>query len=235
MISISLEEAIERIEKIDTRSREDRAKRLSKLGAYSISLVERPVANLMEEYLKEASYSYVYGNFRSCIFACSAAVDQIFRHEIIHKSNEYKTKIKQIEELSFGRIIGVAREEKIESLRSILNEAGWINEARNRIAVHPICITAEKLDEELTNELKIEYINNIIEIADEEEREKILSMNLTYPGIKRVTIQEVLENPYIIRASDLLMWEIDNEVIELIALESYKKTVRILLHLFPAD
>jgi len=235
MISISLKEAIERIEKIDTRSREDRALRLSKLGAYSISLVDRPVANLMEEYLKEASYSYVYGNFRSCIFACSAAVDQIFRHEIIHNSNEYKTKIKQIEELSFGQIIGVAREEKIESLKPILNEVNWINEARNRIAVHPICITAEKLDEELTNELKIKYIKNIIEIANEEDREKILNTSLIYPGEKRVTLQEVLENPYIIRASELLMWDIDNEVIELIALESYKKTVRILLHLFPAE
>jgi len=63
MISNSLEDAIERIEKIDTSSREERAQRLSKIGAYSISLVDRPVAYLMDEYLREASYSYVYGNF----------------------------------------------------------------------------------------------------------------------------------------------------------------------------
>lgn len=189
----------------------------------------------MDEYLREASDSYVYGNFRSCIFACSAAIDQIFRHEIVQDSCEYKRKLKQIKKLGLGKIIGLAREEKTESLKPILSDAGWINEARNRIAVHPICITAEKLDDELANELKVEYIKNILEITDEEAKEKILDISVKYPSERRITMQEVLEDPYSRRASDFLMWDPHNRIIEPIALESYKKTVRILLHLFPAD
>ena len=235
MISISLVDAIERIEKIDTSSREDRAKRLSKIGAYTISVFDRPVANLMDEYLKEASYSYVYGNFRSCIFACSAAIDQIFRHEIVQESNEYKRKLKQINKLTFGQIIGVARDENIVSLKPILGEADWIKEARNRIAVHPICITAETLDDELANELKVEYIKNILEICDEENKEKILKMSFKYPNEKRITLREVIENPYTISAFEYLLWDPHKRIIEPIALESHRKTVRILLHLFPAN
>ena len=235
MIGVSLEGAIERLKKNDNRTLEDRAKRLAELGTYTISLVNRPVANLMNEYLEEASSSYVYGNFRSCIFSCSAVIDQIFRHEIIQNSNDYKGKRKEIDKLGFGQVIGKARKEKIQSLDAILCDAGWVNDARNRVAVHPICVTAETLDDELANELKVEYINNILEIADEQTKEKILSISVKPPHEKRITLQEVLENPYSERASELLMWDPHNEIIEPIALEAYKRTVRILLHLFPAE
>ncbi len=233
MIRVSLEEAIERIEKIDNRTREERAKRLAELGTYTISLVNRPVANLMGEYLEEASFSYVNGNFRSCIFSCSAAIDQIFRHEIIQISHDYKGKRKEIDELSFGKVIGKGRKEKIPSLEAILYEAGWVNDARNRVAVHPICVTSETLDDELAKELKVEYIKNILEICDEEIKEKILKMIIKYPSEKRITLRKVIENPHSISAFELWLWDPHKRIIEPIALESYRKTVRILLHLFP--
>ncbi len=235
MISSSLEEAIERIEKLDNRTREDRAKRLSELGAFTISLVNRPVANLMGQYQEEASFSYDNGNFRSCIFSCAAVIDQIFRHEIIQISKDYKGNRKEIDELSFGQVIGKARKEKIQSLEAILSDAGWVNDARNRVAVHPICVTSETLDDELANELKVEYINNILEIADEETKEKILNISVKPPHEKRIFLREVLKNPYSERASELLMWNPHNDIIQPIALEAYKRTVRILLHLFPAE
>ena len=149
----------------------NRANRLAELGTYTISLVNRPVANLMGQYQEEASFSYVNGNFRSCIFSCSAVIDQIFRHEIIRESSDYEGTLDQIKNLTFGPIIGMARNEKIESLKPILGEANWINEARKKIAVHPICITAEKRDDKLSNKLKVDFINNILEIADEETKE----------------------------------------------------------------
>jgi len=234
LIRVSLEEAIERIEKIDNSTREDRAKRLAELGTYTTSLVNRPVANLMGEYLEEASFSYINGNFRSCIFSCSAAIDQIFRHEIIQISNDYKGKRKEMEKLSFGQVIGKARKEKIQSLEAILSDARWVNDARNRVAVHPICVTAETLDDELSKELKVEYIKNILEICDEEIKEKILKKSIKYPNEKRITLREVIENPYSISAFEFWLWDPHNRIIEPIALESHRKTVRILLHLFPA-
>jgi len=224
-----------RIENIDERSREERAQRLAKRGAYTISLVDRPVPNLMNEYLKEASYSYVYGNFRCCIFACSAAVDQIFRHEIIQKSQDLEKKLDEIRKLPFGEIIRIAEKEGTESLVQIISDAWWINDARNRIAVHPLCLTAEELDEKLAYRRKIEHINDILTLSDKEDKEKILNEGIIYPDIKRITIKEVIENPYTPRASRLLMWDIQNRIIEPIALKAYRKTVKILLHLFPAN
>ena len=198
-------------------------------------LVNRPVANLMGEYLEEASFSYINGNFRSSIFSCSAAIDQIFRHEIIQISKEYKEKRKEIDKLSFGQVIGQARKEKIQSLEAILNEAGWVNDARNRVAVHPICVTSETLDDELAKELKVEYIKNILEICDEEIKEKILKRSIIYPNEKRITLREVIENPDSISAFEFWLWDPHNRIIEPIALESYRKTERILLHLFPVN
>jgi hypothetical protein len=189
----------------------------------------------MHEYLKEASYSYINGNFRSCIFSCSAAIDQIFRHEIIRESKDYEGTLNQISNLTLGPIIGMARNEKIENLKPIRGEADWINRARKKIAVHPICITAEELDDKLSNKLKVDFINNVLELADEETKEKILSISVKYPNEKRITLLEVLKNPYSTRASDLLMWDHHNMIIEHIALDVYKRTVRILLHLFPTE
>ena len=76
----SIEEAIERIEKNDNRTCEDRAKRLVELGAYTISLVNRPVAHLMDEFLGEASSSYINGNFRINTFHGEQAIGIINIH-----------------------------------------------------------------------------------------------------------------------------------------------------------
>lgn len=235
MSNNSLEEAKVRIENNDNSTREDRAKRQVELGTYTISLVNRPVANLMDEFLEEASSSYVNGNFRSCIFSCSAAVDQIFRHEIIQSSNDYKGKRKEIEKLTFGQVIGKAREEKTQSLEAILSDAGWVNDARNRVAVHPICVTAETLDEELAKDLKLEFIKKILEICDEEMKEKILQMSIKFPNKKRITLREVIENPSSTSAFEFWLWDPHKRIIEPMALESHRKTVRILLHLFPEN
>lgn len=238
MIDISLEEATERIKGIDERKLEDRAKRLTKLGAYTISLVDRPVPNLMNEYLREANFSYIYGYFRSCIFACATAVDQIFRHEIIQQSQAPEKKLEEIERknLTFGPIIGKAVEEETPSLKPIISKAKWINKARNDVAVHPLCLTSEELDAKLANKLKIEYIKTVLSLLNEKGKEKILNISMESPDKKRVTIKEIIENPDKIksRASQLLMWDIQNRIVQPIAFKVYRKTVEILLHLFSA-
>ncbi len=74
--NISQEEAEKRLTENDKRTVTERAKRLVTLGGITISLVGRMVPNLMSEYHSEARNSFINGNFRSCIFSCSAALDR---------------------------------------------------------------------------------------------------------------------------------------------------------------
>lgn len=85
---ISQEEAEKRLTENDKRTVTERAKRLVALGGITINLVERMVPNLMSEYHREASDSFINGNYRNCIFSCSAALDQIIRHELIAGDDE---------------------------------------------------------------------------------------------------------------------------------------------------
>lgn len=86
----TLEDALQTIKKLDDRTLNERATRLKELGIIGYSSVERSTSRRISDYSTEATMSNVDECFRSCIFCCSAAVDQIFRHEIIYKSKNPK-------------------------------------------------------------------------------------------------------------------------------------------------
>jgi len=190
----------------------------------------------MSDFRIEAAMSYVNGCFRSCIFCCSAAVDQIFRHEIILASKNPEEMMDKIREEPFGRIMPFA--EKVERLQPFLKVARRLNKLRNKVAVHPLCFwpfqTCPK-DEEMTNKVIVQDLKNIIAAADAEDAETIRQSFIIREDGRKVVLADVLFDPSIPEASDLLMWRIDNDVLKPLALKAFQKMAGIIEGLYPAQ
>jgi len=105
----TFEDALRTIRKLDERTENERASRLQEQGVMFWNAVERPTSQRMSDYSIEAAMSYVHGCFRSCIFCCSAAVDQIFRHEIILESKNPEEMMDKLRGKPFGKIFPFAK------------------------------------------------------------------------------------------------------------------------------
>ncbi len=151
------------------------------LGGITISLVGRMVPNLMSAYHGEARDSFVNGSFRSCIFNCSVALDQIIRHELIAGDSNPVEKVLELESKknTLGHMINKISKE-IPSLVHLESKFRWMNEARNTISVHPICIIDSQIDSDIVNRQKADYIKKIIELLDEPERKRTLTQKITF-------------------------------------------------------
>jgi hypothetical protein len=236
------EDALRTIRKLDKRTENERASRLQELGVMFWSSVERSTSRRMDDYSSEASMNYVNGSFRSCIFCCSAAVDQIFRHEIIHKSENPEKKMDKIRGKPFGHIMPFA--EKVERLQFFLDDARWLNTLRNTVAVHPLsfwplqtCIEDEKRkkDVEMANIVIVQDLTKIITAADDEDAEMIRQQFIIREDGIRVVLADVLADPTSPEAYDLLMWQIDNDVLKPLALKAYQRMAGIIEGLYPAE
>ena len=86
----------------------------------------------------------------------------------------------------------------------------------------------------MANKLKISLIKNVLKLLDEKDRENILNESVQYPNEEKITLRDVIGDPDMSRASELLMWGIHNQIIEPVALRAYLFTKEILIHLFPA-
>ena len=236
------EDSIRTIRELDERTEKDRASRLQELGVVSWSSVERSTSPRMDDYASEASINYVNGSFRSSIFCCSAAVDQIFRHEIILDSENPEKKLDKITGKPFGHVMPFA--EKTERLHRFLDDARWLNKLRNNVAVHPLSFwplqaysddEKRRKDEEMANIVIVKDLMNIITAADAEDAEKIRQQFIIREDGNRVVLADVLADPTSPDAYDLLMWRIDNDVLKPLALKAHKKMAGIIEGLYPTE
>ncbi len=167
-----------RIEDFDKRTLERRAQRLQELTP--IQTDGRLFASQREwDYAGEASESYINGNYRSTIFCCACAVDQIFKYEYLKVTgHEYK----DIERCTFGQVI--YRCSDVSSLQPYIQQAKTLNNLRNNIAAHPVFIdlpTSTELERETRNQLILKDINTLVELVgifDPELKNKIKKTNL---------------------------------------------------------
>ena len=228
----SFKDAIRTIVELDERTENERASRLLELGVMFWSSVERPTPQRMSDYSTEATMSYINGSFRSCIFCCSAAVDQIFRHEIILGSKNPDEEIVRVRGKPFGSIIHFA--ENIVRLKPFLEDARRLNRLRNKVAVHPLSLWPFEDDDVKANEIMIQDLKNIISAADPEDAETIKRSFVIVDG-RKVVLADVLCDPGAPGASDLLMWRIDNDILKPLALKAFKKMAEIIEGLYPAE
>lgn len=138
----SISEAKKLLEEQDGKTIDRRAKRLAELEPIQTSSIEKEQAVRMNDYIHEAIKTYIEGCYKSCIFCCSCAVEQAFKKEMIFSKTsimEREEMQQKLDSMTFGKLIGEA--EKDFSLSNFIEDAKWLKDIRNNIAVHPIYIS----------------------------------------------------------------------------------------------
>ncbi len=118
-------------------------------------------------YTGEASECYIVGNYRSAIFSCACAVEQILRYEYLKIPGH---KHEDMDKYTFGGMIRKCSDGKVPSLDSHLKKAGILNRIRNVVAAHPIFIDlplTSDADLGIRNILLIKDINKLTDLVDE--------------------------------------------------------------------
>ena len=176
----SLEECKQILQKGDSDTLERRAERLRELK--QIQTNGRLFSSQREwDYAGEASDNYINGNYRSAIFCCACAIDQIFRYEYLKMpGNRYE----HLGRCTFGQTIGKCKNKGVASLLPFTDKAELLNKMRNEVASHPIFIdlpAESDPDRRLRNELLLKDIKKLLDLVekiDVELRKKIESTKL---------------------------------------------------------
>ena len=136
---------------------------------------------------------------------------------------------------SFGKLFPFA--ENVERLQRFLRDARQLNKLRNNVAVHPLCFWPFQtfLDDEMANKVIVQDLKKIIAAADAEDAEMIKQSFVIREDGRKVVLADVLCDPTIPEASDLLMWRIDNDVLKPLALKAFQKMAGIIEGLYPAE
>lgn len=163
---------------MDTKSYEECKQILEKLDA---STLNRRIERCQElegiktrfsfqkewDYSSEASDCYIDGNYRSAIFCCACAIDQIFRYEYMkYPENQYK----DIKRLTFGKLIKECKDKEVKSLYPFLKKAFLLNNIRNGVATHPLFIDIpieSDPERQLRNDLLLRDINKLLDLVGE--------------------------------------------------------------------
>jgi hypothetical protein len=223
----SLEEAKETLGNLDNRTLDERAKNLVELGITTLSAIDRELSERMHDFVREAATTYINECYRSCIFCCAAAVEQAFKHEmILAKNPKERGHVQEIlDKKTFGRIISEA--EDVNSLAPFIEDARWLKNRRNKIAIHPVYFTRGSLvhgkEVPEINEWRKETIkrdiNAFLQFLEKEEGE---------------SLREALSNP--ITLKDILEWGFSPPLVDplhALALRAHKKMKVILEGLYP--
>ena len=132
----TLEECAKQLQKSDKDTLERRAQRLNELE--QIHTDARLFHSQKEwDYAGEASDSYINGNFRSVIFCCASAVDQIFRYEYLKTPG---SRYEDLKKCTFGQTIRKCSDKNISRLAQFIAVAEILNRMRNEISAHPLFV-----------------------------------------------------------------------------------------------
>ena len=176
----SLEECKQILQKGDSDTLERRAERLWELR--QIQTDGRLFSSQREwDYAGEASDSYINGNYRSAIFCCACAIDQIFRYEYVKVP---RNKYEDVESGPFGRVIGKCKKASVRSLIPFMEQAELLRDKRNEVAAHPLFVDLPietDPERQARNELLLKDIKKLLDLVgriDAELRKKIESTEL---------------------------------------------------------
>lgn len=222
--------------------------RLGQVNTVSYDTEKTPPIHYLQSYIEEAADSYLEGNFRSCIFCCATAAEQVIKYELALSSVDFKAEIEEIENERWGlgklikRLKGRPSEnERISHLKKISDSLlNWLNKARISIAVHPPY--ASVYDEDDTDEIKtwknermVYYIYGILNLLDAKDREEILELNVGLPKGVSTTLRELLDDPKSQHMPEVWDAFIRRDVFQQhLALEAFRKMKEIIEGVYPS-
>lgn len=155
------EECKKTLEKLDASTLERRIEKYRELEV----IQSRSSFQKEWDYSGEASATYIAGNYRSTIFCCACAVDQIFRYEYMR---DPESRYGQIERLTFGQIIKRSKNKEVKHLLPFIDQALLLNDIRNTVATHPLLTeipTESDLDRRLRDSLLLRDIMRLLELV----------------------------------------------------------------------
>ena len=214
----SLLEAEKLIRDLDEKTIDNRAKRLAELEPITLSAIEFELPIRMHNYIDESIKTYIEKCYRSCIFCCSNAVEQAFKKELIFSENninQRKNVQEEIEKMPFGKIIDKGK--KIDILSDFINDAEWLKNLRNKVAVHPIYISHGNIGTETP------------EIAEWRKQSIKKDIETLLPFLDKENqkqMYDVLENQKAIE--DIFEWGLSEDIIQILALKAWKKMKKVL-------
>lgn len=208
--------------------------RLREVSTVTYNVGKAPPVHYLQRYIEEAEESFLGGNFRSCIFCCATAVEQVIKYELALSSVDFKTEIEEIENERWGlgklikRLEGRPSEnERISKLKKFLDSFYWINDARISIAVHPSYASVYKKED--TKEMKIwqnermvYHINKILDL-----------LNVGLPEGVSTTFRELLKDPKSKQMPEVWYLFTSREVQQPLALETYRRMKEIIEGVYP--
>jgi len=234
-------------EETEKISRKSRLQRLSpfKISGFSTFRIA--------DYCDEAKRSFVNGCFRSCIICSATAVELALKHTLIFLSEDWEQTYWEIEvgKLSFYKIIKRLREMN-RKLSGMLDDAIWLRRARNEIVAHPIYIgnpfTMKKpghlefQEPELqiwACKIMLRDISKLLQFVEREKRKEIEEKKFkkTEQGriLEEFSVMDYIKQRKPVRYEpiDFMYWRaIQNELIEEIGFQAYRKMVSTINTLF---
>lgn len=174
------EECKRLLEKLDANTLERRIERCQELEGIQ---TDGRLFSVQKEwdYAGEASGNYIAGSYRSSIFCCTCAVDQVFRYEYMKLPESNYAKIKG---LTFGQVVRECGKRNVESLLPYMKRAFLLNDIRNNVATHPLFVgipIESDPERQLRDTLLIEDMIKLLELVgriDSELRHEIESTEL---------------------------------------------------------
>jgi hypothetical protein len=175
MSARNLDECKRILEQIDRDTIDRRAERCHELEVAILS-AQKFSSQREWDYAREASASYINGNYRSAILCCACSVDQVFRYEYLRvPGNKYKDLWQSNRQLTFGQLIRKCKERKVTRLTPFLEKAELLNRIRNDVAAHPVFTDvpcASDTERELQDELMRRDITALLNLVGELDSER---------------------------------------------------------------
>jgi len=228
-----------------------KASRLQRLSPFKISGFS---TFRIADYCDEAERSFINGCFRSCIICSATAVELALKHTLIFLSEDWEQTYWEIEvgKLRFHKIVKKLRDKNRKLSRS-LDDATWLRRTRNEIVAHPIYIAnpftrlhagyLEYKNPELqiwACKIMLRDIGKLLRFVEPDKRKEIeeKTFKKTRQGriLEEFSVMDYIKQrkPVRYEPMEFFYWRIiQNELIEEIAFQAYRRMVSTMNTLFP--
>jgi len=223
------------------RLRGKRAGRLEAIGAYKIDVTTNQMPHKAWGYIKEAENNFIYSSFRSCIFACAAVMEQIFKAEYIRNSEDKDEARKTTMGIGLKDLIHKCKD--IEFLKPVIDQAHWLRNIRNDIGVHTLSVEVPEpsdndAEKKRKNKSVIDDLLAMEKYLSKTEKKRFAGAKIKYSNNKDKVIVIPLSQVLSFATSMDLLLELSTAtewMLYRLSMKSYLNLKNMIETLFPVD